>query len=72
MSVKGLLDTDGIKYLIETEDIFEDLKDDKDFATHFEFSNFPKKHYLFNEVNKGVIGTFKIEQTEKIITEYFN
>uniref|UniRef100_A0A1I7WTN6 Ribosome biogenesis protein RPF2 homolog n=1 Tax=Heterorhabditis bacteriophora TaxID=37862 RepID=A0A1I7WTN6_HETBA len=64
------IDTDGIKYFIETEDISEDLKQDKEFATHFDFSNFPKEHYLFNEDNKGVIGKFKIEQAEKIITEF--
>uniref|UniRef100_A0A1I7XKW8 KTSC domain-containing protein n=1 Tax=Heterorhabditis bacteriophora TaxID=37862 RepID=A0A1I7XKW8_HETBA len=62
--------TDGIKYLVGTEDIFEDLKADNDFATHFDFINFPKDHYLFNEYNKGVIGKFTIEQAEKIITEF--
>jgi hypothetical protein len=64
------IDTDGIKYLIETEDIFEDLKNDREFATHFDFSNFRKDHYLFNENNKDVIGKFKIEQAEKIISEF--
>jgi hypothetical protein len=42
----------------------------QEFAMHFDFSNFPKEHYLFNEVNKGVIGKFKIEQAENIITEF--
>jgi hypothetical protein len=64
------IDTDGIKYLIEIEDTFEDLKEDEEFASHFDFSNFPKEYYLFNEDNKGVIGKFKIEQAEKIITEF--
>jgi hypothetical protein len=64
------IDTDGIKYLIETKDIFEDLKEDKEFAIHVDFSNFPRDHYLYNEDNKGVIGKFKIEQAEKIITEF--
>jgi hypothetical protein len=64
------IDTDGIKYLIETEDVFEDLKEDKEFTVHFDFSNFPKEHDLFSEDNKGVIGKFKIEQAEKIITEF--
>lgn len=54
------IDTDGIKYLIEAENIFEDLKEDKEFATHVDFSNFPRQHYLFDEDNKGVIGKFKI------------
>lgn len=64
------IDTDGIKYLIETEDIFKDLKEDKEFAKRFDFSNFPKEYYLFNEDNKGVIGKFKIEQAEKIVTGF--
>lgn len=33
------IDSGGIKYLIETEDIFEDLKVDEEIATHFDFSN---------------------------------
>ena len=55
------MDTNGIKYLIETDDIFEDLKVYKEFATHLDFSNFQKQRYLFNEENKGVVGKFKIE-----------
>lgn len=63
------IDSDEIKYFIQTKEIFKGLKEDKKFETHFDFSNFPKEHYLFNKVSKGVTGKFIIEQAEKIITE---
>ena len=49
-------DTDSLLLEIETEDIYEDMASDKDL---YNFSNYPRDHPLYSEINKKVIGKFK-------------
>ena len=60
-------DTDSLMYKIETEDFFEDIKNDLD---RFDTSTYPEKHICYNENNKMVIGKFKDEAAGKHIEEY--
>jgi hypothetical protein len=61
-------DTDSLMYEIETEDFYEDIKDD--IHTMFDTSNFPKEHPLFSIENMKVIGKFKDEAGGGIIVEF--
>ncbi|XP_039296247.1 uncharacterized protein LOC120355032 isoform X2 [Nilaparvata lugens] len=60
-------DTDSFMYVIQTEDIYEDIRKYKHL---FDTSNFPKNHPCYNEENKKVIGKFKDENGGRIITEF--
>lgn len=60
-------DTDSLNYLLLTPDVFKDLEILK---THFDFSEYPKDHFLFSEQNKKVMGKFKEEANSKIIHEF--
>ena len=60
-------DTDSLVYQIFTDDLYEDLKSKQE---HFDFSNYPKKHTLFNEVNNMVMGKMKDESNGWYITEF--
>jgi hypothetical protein len=63
-------DTDSLMYEIETEDFYEDIKED--IHTRFDTSNFPKDHSSNVETgaNKKVIGMFKDEAGGKVISEF--
>ena len=52
------IDTDGMLLSMKTKDIIKDLKNLEDI---FDFSNLDKKHELFSERNKKVIGKFKMK-----------
>jgi hypothetical protein len=60
-------DTDSLCLGIETEDLFEDLKEIK---SELDTSNYPENHPLYNKGNKAVVGKFKDEAGSKIITEF--
>ena len=60
-------DTDSLTYEIETNDIYDDMKKDKQL---YDFSDYPKDHPLYDVSNKKVIGKFKDETSSKIITEF--
>ena len=60
-------DTDSLCYHIKTDDVYEDMKTDKQM---FDFSDYPTSHALFNEENKKVIGKFKDEANGKPIIEF--
>jgi hypothetical protein len=60
-------DTDSLIYEIETEDVYEDMKEKLHL---FDFSEYPKSHPLFNEKNKKVVGKFKDETNSIPIEEY--
>ena len=60
-------DTDSLCYEFKTDDIYEDMKDDKQL---YDFSDYPKEHSLYDISNKKVIGKFKDETSSKIITEF--
>ena len=42
-------DTDSLCYHVKTEDVYKDMEKQKDL---FDFSAYPKNHFLFNETNK--------------------
>ena len=51
-------DTDSFIYHIRTDDLYKDMKDDIDA---YDTSNFDKRHPLYSEENKKVVGKFKSE-----------
>ena len=63
-------DTDSLAYEIETEDFYEDIKDD--VKKLFDTSNYPENHPsgIKAGVNKKVVGMFKDEAGGKIIKEF--
>lgn len=60
-------DTDSLCYEIETDDIYEDLWQDKHL---FDNSDYPKDSPFFDLLNKKVIGKFKDEAASIPITEF--
>lgn len=60
-------DTDSLCYEIETDDIYEDLWQDKHI---FDNSDYPKDSNFFDTSNKKVIGKFKDEAASIPITEF--
>ena len=60
--------TDSFVLSVNTKDIFEDLYNLRDF---FDFSNLCREHKLFSEVNKKVLGKFKIETPGSIWIDEF-
>ena len=62
------VETDGMILSMKTKDIIKDLKNLEDI---FDFSNLDKKHELYSEKNKNVIGRFKIETPKNIIIDEF-
>ena len=60
-------DTDSLTYLIQTEDVYRDMKQHEEL---YDTSNYPKEHFLFSNANKKVIGKFKDETGGLPITEW--
>lgn len=60
-------DTDSLCYHIETNDIYKDMKE---YYHEYDFSDYPKEHFLFSNDNKKVIGKFKCETSGVPITEF--
>jgi hypothetical protein len=61
-------DTDSLMYEIETEDFYEDIKND--VPTMFDTSNYSDKHPLYSIKNKKAPGIMKDEVGGRIITEF--
>ena len=62
-------DTDSLAYEIETEDFYEDIKDD--VKKLFDTSNYPENHPIIQSgLNKKVVGMFKDEAGGWIIEEF--
>uniref|UniRef100_A0A158P533 DNA-directed DNA polymerase n=2 Tax=Tetranychus urticae TaxID=32264 RepID=A0A158P533_TETUR len=59
-------DTDSFIYNIQTDDLCADLKE-LDFL--MDFSDYPREHTLFDEVNKKKLGFLKDEMNGEIIDE---
>ena len=51
-------DTDSVCYVIETDDLSEDMHEDIHL---FDTSNYPKDHFLYSEERKKAVGYFKDE-----------
>ncbi len=60
-------DTDSLCYNVQTEDIYQDWKENKEY---FDFSNYDVNHNLFNTDNKKVIGKMKDETAGIPIKEF--
>jgi hypothetical protein len=60
-------DTDSFDIYTETEDIYEDLKEFKDYM---DFSDYPTEHKKYDNTNKKKLGMFKDDVNGKIITEF--
>ena len=60
-------DTDSLLYSIETNNIYEDMLED---ASLYDFSDYPKDHQCYSEVNKNIIGKFKDEMAGVRICEF--
>ena len=52
------MDTDSLILNIYSEDVYKDMKNIED---EFDFSGYPKDHFLFSDKNKKVIGKMKDE-----------
>ena len=60
-------DTDSLCYEINTNDVYDDMKTNKNL---YDLSNYSKNHKLFDNTNKKVIGKMKDEAGGEIITEF--
>ena len=60
-------DTDSLIIHVETDDIYNDMFEDKD---KYDFSEYPKDHPNYDTTNKKFLGKFKDEMKSKIITEF--
>ena len=60
-------DTDSLLLNIQTEDIYKNMSEDKYL---YDFSNYPKDHLLYFNVNKNAIGKFKDATSGVLIREY--
>ena len=60
-------DTDSFIIEVETEDVYKDMSEMKEY---FDFSDYPKDHFLYDETNKKKVGYFKDELNGKILVEY--
>ena len=60
-------DTDSLTYLIETKDVYQDMKEDQEL---YDFSDYESNHPLYSIVNKKVIGKFKDETAGVPVIEF--
>ena len=62
-----ITDTDSLMYEIKTEDVYEDLSNNKEM---FDFSNYSTKSEYHNNSNKLVVGKMKDETANVGIKEF--
>ena len=62
------IDTDSFVLSLNTKNIIQDLHNMKEY---FDFSNLNKDHELFSNINKKVLGKFKIETPKNIYIDEF-
>ena len=60
-------DTDSLLIEVETEDVYKDMQEQKEY---YDCSEYPKDHFLYNTDNQAVVGKFKDEEKGEIITEF--
>ena len=63
-------DTDSLLYEIKHQDLYKELAENLDLKKHFDFSNYPVNHPLFDESNKMVTLLFKDELAGKLMEEF--
>ena len=64
-----MTDTDSLVYSIKTKDVYQDLMQPQ-LNRHFDFSNYPKAHPLYDVSRKKVAGFFKDEKGGVPIIEF--
>ena len=62
-----MTDTDSLVYGIESSDITTELSNIKE---HFDFSNYPKYHPLYDDSHKAQVGLLKDEEGGRTIEEF--
>ena len=60
-------DTDSLCVEIETDDVYKDMEEQKEY---YDFTKYPKHHFLYSTENQAVVGKFKDESEGKITTEF--
>ena len=60
-------DTDSLLALIETQDVYEDMRK---HADRYDLSDYPKDHKCYSTANKKVVGKFKDECNGRPIKEF--
>ena len=64
-------DTDSLLYSVQSPDFYKQLsKKPQSVLSHFDFSNYPSDHFLFNASNKKVVLKFKDEFAGDYIIEF--
>ena len=63
-------DTDSLLYEIRGDDFYKKLANDTLLKQHFDFSNYPPDHFLYNTENKMVTLKFKEEMRGSAIKEF--
>jgi hypothetical protein len=62
-----MTDTDSLVYGIESEDLTAELSNIKE---HFDFSNYPKDHVLYDASRKAQVGLLKDEEAGQTVEEF--
>jgi hypothetical protein len=62
-----MTDTDSLCYHIQTDDVYRDMGERKEL---FDFSDYPKDHFLFDDSNKKVVLKMKDETNSVPIKEF--
>lgn len=62
-----MTDTDSFIYEIKTDDLFQDISENKEW---YDLSDISKDHFLHDRTNAKVLGKMKSETGEKIIEEF--
>ena len=63
-------DTDSLLYEIKQTDFYEELATNDELRLHFDLSNYPTDHFLYNIENKMVTLKFKDELAGEPIEEF--
>ena len=63
-------DTDSFIYKLKSKNFYDDLKKTLDLKNHFDLSNFPTDHKLYDRSNKRVVLKFKDELAGTPIQEF--
>ena len=64
-------DTDSLLHSVQTPDFYRELSEKpQPVLKHFDFSNYPSDHFLFNASNKKVVLKFKDEFAGNYITKF--
>ncbi len=64
-----LTDTDSLILKIQSKDVYKEIKDNH-IETQFDFSNYPKDHFLYDPTTEAKIGLFKDEMAPSQLLEF--